>query len=949
MANNEENKSSVGTGFSADELLRSLNVQYKSSKIISDIAGDNKDIDKDALQNAADCAFAKAQIDMNSLSDAEFKYLFDSYLGASKASLNLKEADYSTLHKHIIEVQKKTGIPTRSYREMKADVYRGCIASLEEEIPGYEKISQPVNAEAANIVAPTVTVNENKPSEEKAEIKEIRRPEKVENIENIEKAERAEKAEKKEKKSKINIFAWLRSLAGDDTSDDICVPDEENEIDEEYTVFDTIIDSEPLMEEASQDTAEGSVVEINDVPEKEEPKAPIIEAKEETRDMVVERKIENIVIDDKLTTAEMSVDKLFTKDEDDIVEESDNMMTDTAMMKAFGIDPRNGNENEIPKNIFDETSVAIDNTMETENIAVPEIEEEEEPINKNDYHSFEQNKSIFAAYRQKYNSVRIRAVACAVVALVLFVIENMGIFGLGLPSFMSSAAGYATVEWALLFVCAILVCENLISAAKNLCKFEFTPDSVTLIAFILTVLTSAAALFSESDDIKMFNFPFAVCVLFSLIGSIISIRKEILTFRTISTLKNKRAVTVMPNGKYSPEMKEFADDITEGEKVYCTVNTEFVDGYLSRKRESPKSYGKLKLLILAVLAFSVVCGILSAVVAEAGVYGSFANTYVTFLISAPLAVFLSCQLPMYGSAIRAYSNGSAIIGDAAPEMIDDMAVLAFTDNDAFKNGDVRIKSVKVVGNNKIENIIYYASAVCSLSGGPLSKVLSQATLDYVKPKKAEICALSDIGVEADIDGRHIVLGVPQYMGENNVRSLYQKNDDRWSGDTNKRILYLACDGVIMAKFYIEYNVSPDFLYIIKSLSQEGIAVSVRSNDPCIDSGIFYKASSDDEKCSVKVIKGMKDISKKERVKARSTIVVSSGTVKGLVRSLLICKKINKANKINFIIRSVAAVIGVMIMCALIFTGLYTELWSVYPAIYQAFWLIPYYIIFKIFI
>lgn len=927
MANNEKNKSSNGTDISAAELLRSLNVQYKSNKIISDIASDNEGIDKDMLQNAADNAFAKAQIDMSSLSDAEFKYLFDSYLDASKVGLDLKEAEYITLHKHIIEVQKKSGIPTRSYREIKADVYRGCIASLEEEIPGYEKEAQTANEEMIN----TIPVTEENIFEDISK----------------EKVEEEKKTEKGAKKQKVNIFAWLRSLAGDDdeVEDDI----DDKDIDEGYTVFDTMIMADPLEEE-EQDTAEDDIVITNDIHEKEVEKSIVKEDEKRPDEMVIERKIENeIVIDDKITTAEMSVDKRFDTEEDAITEESDNMMTDTAMMKAFGIDPRNGNENEIPKDIFDETSVSIENTAETENLAAYEAEEEEEPINKNDYHSFEQNKSIFAAYRRKYNSVRIRSVVCGVIALVLFVIENMGIFGLGLPSFMSTAAGYATVEWALLFVCAILVCENLISAAKKLCKFEFIPDTVMLIAFALTILTSAAALFSESDDIKMFNFPFAICVFLSLVGSVISIRKEILTFRTISSLKNKRAVIVMPNGRYSPEIKEFADDIAEGEKVYCTVNTEFVDGYLSRKKETPRSYGKLKILLLAVLAVSIICGILSATVSEAGVYGSFANTYVTFLISAPLAVFLSRQLPMYGSAIRAYSNGSAIIGDAAPEMIDDMSVLAFTDNDAFKNGDVRIKSVKVVGNNKIENIIYYASAVCTLAGGPLAKVLNQATLDYVKPKKAEILALSDIGIEADIDGKRIVLGMPQYMGEDSVKTLFQKNDDRWAGDTNKRILYLACDGVIMAKFYVEYNVSADFLYIVKSLAEEGISVSIRSNDPCIDSGIFHKARSADGECSVKVIKGMKDISKKERVKAKSTIVVSTGSVKGLVRSLLICKKINKANKINFILKSVAAFIGAVIMCALIFTGFYTEMWSVYPAIYQAFWLIPYYIVFKIFI
>jgi len=47
--------------------------------------------------------------------------------------------------------------------------------------------------------------------------------------------------------------------------------------------------------------------------------------------------------------------------------------------------------------------------------------------------------------------------------------------------------------------------------------------------------------------------------------------------------------------------------------------------------------------------------------------------------------------------------------------------------------------------------------------------------------------------------------------------------------------------------------------------------------------------------------------------------------------------------------AVAALIGAVIMGVLIFTDTYTNLWSVYPALFQAFWAIPFYLISKFYI
>ncbi|MBO5023831.1 MAG: hypothetical protein J6D11_05940 [Clostridia bacterium] len=980
MANTDEIKTSAGVfGTSADELLRGLNAQYKEDTIVKDIAENNGDIDPEQLENAANSAFESAQIDMSSLSDAEFKFLFDSYLASSHFDMSLRETDYENLHKHIINIQKKSGAKILSYDEMKESVFDGCspakeqiFADEEPEFPFEEEHFEHKTPEEMELFRPDT------------ESYDIVQEEQAEDNNSLEEEEPVV-IEEKPKKRKKSIFAWLKSLMHEDEAEEVVsepepeILDGEMEQTAETTVFDTILEKDSFDSEIN----ENEIVAQEAYEENTYSEEPLEEALNEDEEELLEEEIpeeiseeisaqipdeifedddEEIYDDDISPTEEILENHIedtslldsyepeieepeeLPDDDDGITEETEAMMTDTAMMKAFGIDSRRGTENEIPKDIFDETAyTTLETTSETE------VQEEPEKEDPNEYNSFEQNKELFAAYKHKYNFVRIRMAICAVFAVFLFAIENIGIFGASLPAFMQTAAGYATVEWALLFVCALLVCENLISAAKSLAKFNFTPDSVLLISFFMSIVTSAVAIFAGGKNMKMFNFPFAVCVLFCLLATFISVRKEIFTFKIISSRKNKYAVTLMKNGKKSPEAIEFAEHMTEKAQAYSVVNADFVDGYLSRKREKPSSYKQLRVLIPVIFAFSVAFGLVSAFVAEAGVYGSVSNAYAAFLMCAPAAVFLSYELPVYMSSVRAYSNASAIIGDVAPEMVEKMAVITLSDNDAFGKDGVRIKGVKVIENNKIENVIYYASAACSLVGGPLAKVFKQATLDASEPENVELRVLSDMGIDTMVDGKHIVLGVPQYMDAQCFQTIYETGDEHWEGKTNRRILYLACDEEIIAKFYIEYKVSSDFHYLVKHLCEAGICVSVRSNDPCIDTDIFYKNKLSPEEYPLRVIKGERDDTTSRRVKAKNAAIVSTGSVKGLVKSILLCDRIQKVSKVNFVIKAVSALIGAVIMGVLIFTDTYTDFWSVYPALFQAFWAIPFYLISKFYI
>ena len=161
------------------------------------------------------------------------------------------------------------------------------------------------------------------------------------------------------------------------------------------------------------------------------------------------------------------------------------------------------------------------------------------------------------------------------------------------------------------------------------------------------------------------------------------------------------------------------------------------------------------------------------------------------------------------------------------------------------------------------------------------------------------------------------------------------------------VLYLACDEKIIAKFYIEYNVNPEFVYLVKKLSKAGICTAIRTNDPCVDLDLFFKnkLTAENHFC---VIKGVGETEETTNVSASKTGLVAAGSLKGLIKTLIVCDKLRSVQKTNFVIKTVAAVIGILAMGFVIAAGIPLSVtWSLYFALYQLLWLVPVYVISKV--
>lgn len=643
---------------------------------------------------------------------------------------------------------------------------------------------------------------------------------------------------------------------------------------------------------------------------------------------------------------------------DDDEKEADDPDRDTEIMMAFGLDPRRADKNETPKKIFDDypfsatvQTTATDipsvdgNTEDDGNAAETDESTEKKPSVSYEYKSFDQTKEVFDRYKQKYSMAKVRIGIAAFFAAVLFIIECIPAIGEAL-----GMTGFILLDFALTFLCAFFALDKLVGGVRSLVVKKPDGNAFIPAMFLISFVTTLSALFAGDDTVlRFYNFTFAFCVLFSAIASYIGIRKEIYTFNIISSKKRKLVLARAAREDSVEERAGFARHIEDDAEIYKTREAKFIDDFFARKKEYPKEKKIIGILLAASAAVSLIVFVLSLTVGKASFFESMTNMYFTMLMCAPASVLVSYTYAAYLASIRAYSYGAAIVGDTTPEEYEKAGVISFGDNVAFPADKLRIRSVKIFENNSIEDVIYLASSVYSKLGGPLATVFRKAALDGITADNVEILSLAENGAEATVDGHSVVIGQPAYMDNQCYSTTYEAGDELYEGDTNKRILYLAKDNSVIAKFYLQYNASSDFIYIVRHLSEQGICTAVTTADPGLDSALLNKNKLSPDAYPIKIIKPMMPQEEMERVSAHDAGIVSNHDAKGLIKTLIACEKTRNIGKTNLAIKFISMLVATALTVLLTVTGNYDKMLPFYPALYQLFWMIPMYLVSKIYI
>ncbi|MBR5515238.1 MAG: hypothetical protein IKU52_03440 [Clostridia bacterium] len=615
--------------------------------------------------------------------------------------------------------------------------------------------------------------------------------------------------------------------------------------------------------------------------------------------------------------------------------------TDVNLMIAFGM------QQELEEKLGDENAQmvkeALDKDAETFAQA-KRIDETPDEIDKNmEFESASQIKEVFNIYKKQYRNILIKLYVSIAALAIIFAFENFSALGGVLPKWLrpeGSPVIPSMVSLQLLLLACIPAIKPILRGFGSLFKAKPTPGSLLSVTLLISVAYHIAVCFIYSGQRLVFcNVPIVLCIILTILSELLTLKRDIFTFNIVSSKRVKHVIAKMPDEQAELEHEIFDEYIDEEASIFRVSKASFVDGFFRRTREYPGNKSVLGLIIAISLIICAFFLVFTGFMKQDWVV-ALRNAYISVLITTPLSAFITFSFPMFRAAKVSYENQSAIVGEASLEEYSNAGAISFDDRDVFPSNKVKVKSIKIYGNNRIDRIIFNIASLFKVLGGPLCDVFNIATKEFECSDDVEIVDVSADGIEAVISGKHIFYGKASYLHKNNFEPVPEPDDERVEFSGEASITYLVCNDEIAAKVYVHYTIDPDFVAISKQLHNAGMCIGIKSFDPNIDDTLLAK-SINLNKYAVKVLK-CHHINEKTIVEERSDSgIISKKNPKALLKTLALCDKVNSVTRTALLIKALSILVAFGLTLFTVIRGVaITDFAGLYISAYQIFWLIP---------
>ena len=623
-----------------------------------------------------------------------------------------------------------------------------------------------------------------------------------------------------------------------------------------------------------------------------------------------------------------------------IVPEGEFDETDANLMLAFGMDEEL--DRALGKESADKLRDHMDELLPEEEMGKAKTAKKEA---SKEFISPAESKDIVEAYKVAYGKNVLSLFGMVVVAILLFFYENFTALG-GTLADAVNPAYYPVVNVMVglqILLIGFAVCsKKLISGVRGILDKKPTPDSFLPILLGVSVLYSVAVcFFPAGTKFVTFHFPVSLCLLLTLIGERLDLRREIMAFNIVSSKRAKFALEKLDIHDAELETRAFDEFLPQSPSIFKINKTSFVDGYFRRT----KTYPALKLVLNAFLPATLVALVVGFLVGifkfhtwqDAVMLG-----YTVFTFCLPASVFLTFGLPAFKAEKIAYGMKSAFVGESAIDEYTTAASISFDDREVFPTGGVKLRSINVFGSGRIDTVIYNVASVYAVLGGPLADVLNVVTADFGHSEDTEILVIENEGVEAIVDDHHLYIGKADYLRKHGYVPVSDPDDEEIEGGGDLSIMYLVCDDEVVAKLYVRYRIDPEFEVTLKNLYRSGICVGIKTVDPNINDAMLSTRIRL-SKYPVRVLKYSDIVESRHGSDRTDSGIVSKKSAKALLRTFTLCDKVKHVTRTNLVVNIITMVVGLVLSLAVALLGSIAGIPSVYVALFQLFWLVPVYL------
>ena len=545
--------------------------------------------------------------------------------------------------------------------------------------------------------------------------------------------------------------------------------------------------------------------------------------------------------------------------------------------------------------------------------------------------------------REDLHKTRIRLIAIAAFAFVLLLLENINRLTGVVPNGFVEVRTAGVIDALLLFGAVSFAWPRLHVGAKGLVHGRVLPESILLVECIMALVYAAVFGFM-SLPVSYFSFVPALGLAVLYCFRVLYSETRLRIFEKTNAAGEKLLFSPTPQKEMHAEIHALGKSL-EGEVplVYRVRKTASVSGVSARSVAVCEEEGLNLFALLAMLVVALACFLITLLADGYHVVHAFESALFGAFVSAPIFFSGVHVFPMF-RADSAAGDDSTVIGESTVKEAVSVEAIAFEDVEAAPSSGVILSGIQVHCDDPT-TVFKYLTALYSHIGGPLCGRFSGMYVDR-NGKNAALVELVDAtkdGVSAAIDGAEIVVGNGSYMVSSGITPSYDATEERVLPEGKSGILYVAVNGMVCMKFYMEHRISAAFEKNVLRLHRLGIATILRTYDPNFNEKTLARASSLHD-CRVHVVsKTVKQRNDFYAEKANGGIV-TSGSSAMLLRLFLLCFRTHNILRFGKFFKALVCVLGCATSVALTILGAYAFIPSVYPALYHLVWLAIYMIL-----
>ena len=560
-----------------------------------------------------------------------------------------------------------------------------------------------------------------------------------------------------------------------------------------------------------------------------------------------------------------------------------------------------------------------------------------------EYLSHNQNEDILNGYRTRIRFCTVKLILVSFLAAVLLVTENAFLFGWTLPAFGDGLGVRGLPVLLNLQLIAFIAALSLpilkrgitILRTKKLCT-----ETNAVAMLLLTVVYDAVLYITDAPSPRMFAFCAALYLTFCHIFDIVKTNGDYMTFEVVSSAARKTVAFTSSLGNFPEESSALSEYALSDEAPLSeTRRAGFVEGFFSRSSDRGGDDIHVFTVLLALIfslasfAFSFFAGESDDIVQHFYVFAF------SFVAALPVCATFTRRIPFGEAVKKAVLADCAIVGESSAAEFASTEVFALEDVDAFPSRNVKVKGIKLFGENRLDRVLCRVAALFSKVGGPLSGVFGTVGTGGPTVEDVTVTDVTKNGITARLDGDSFLVGNGEFMEQHHVTLYYDSEDARQIESGKISIMYVAENGAIAARFYLQYIPNPAFEKTVERLSEENIAVVLRTFDPNVTDSLLKRVSYVGER-QVRVVHREASVLEEDKKPRLNSGIVTTGAPGTLLPVLYRCVRLLRVFRYGRAIHLSAAAISVLVSALLLVFGHFSVLSSAFVGIYQAFWLLP---------